>query len=269
MKIIVVDDELSALSTFLPNIVDDGDVDCKMFMSKPRSALEYARIHPVDVAFLDIKMPEIDGIVLAERLLAIRPEIKIVFISAYVDDEQAIIEKLGGKVAGFCHKPYSKDELLSLITSLKGDVQQPRLFIKTFDFFDLFVNGVAVDFSSSKAKELLALLTDANGCYVTMDKAIGSLWPDKNTDLSKRLYRDAVTRLRLTLQEVGAKDLVIFERGRAVIDTTAATCDLWDFLKNGGNFSGRYLPAYDWSIITESSLERLKQQPTTKSHTTN
>lgn len=269
MKIIVVDDEISALSTFLPNVVDDGDVECKMFMSKPRSALEYARIHAVDVAFLDVKMPEIDGLVLAERLIAIRPEIKIVFISAYVSDEQAIIEKLGDNVAGFCHKPYSKEQLLNLIATLKGDEKQARLFIKTFDFFDLFVNGVAVNFSSLKAKELLALLTDANGCYVTMDKAIGNLWPNKNADLSKRLYRDAVTRLRLTLQEVGAKDLVTFERGRAVINTSAASCDLWDFLKNGGNFSGRYLPAYDWSIITESSLERLKQQPITKRYTLN
>ena len=90
MKIIVVDDELSALNTFLPNVVDNTEIECKMFMNAPRSALEYVRINKVDVAFLDIRMPEIDGVDLAERMLEINPELKIVFISAYSKDEKAI-----------------------------------------------------------------------------------------------------------------------------------------------------------------------------------
>lgn len=257
MKIIVVDDELSALNTFLPNVVDDTDVECKMFMNAPRSALEYVRINRVDVAFLDVKMPEIDGVDLAERMLAVSPELKIVFISAYAKDEKAICERLNGKVAGFCHKPYSAESVKNLLASLSAQGGKPKLYLRTFDAFDLFVGGVAVDFSSSKAKELLALLTDARGSYVTMDTAIGNLWADKNAELGKRLYRDAVCRLRLTLKGVGAEDLVTFERGRAVINTSLATCDMWEFLQSGGAFSGRYMPQYDWSIVTEAMLEQL------------
>ncbi|MDE6442504.1 MAG: response regulator [Clostridia bacterium] len=259
MKIIVVDDELSALNTFLPNVVDSLNVECKMFMNAPRSALEYVRINKVDAAFLDIKMPEIDGIDLAERMLDLNPEIKIVFISAYAKDEEQIRKKLNGRVAGFCHKPYRKETLSALIAGF-GQKDKPEIFLKTFDAFDLFINGVAVDFSSRKAKELLALLTDARGSYVSMDTAIGNLWADKPADLGKRLYRDAVCRLRLTLKEKGAEELVTFERARTVINTGAATCDMWDFIKNGGIFSGRYMPQYDWSIITESMLEQLKNK---------
>lgn len=257
MKIIIVDDELSALNTFLPNVVDDVNIECKMFMNAPRAALEYVRINKVDVAFLDIKMPEIDGVDLAERMLALRPELKIVFISAYAKDEKAITERLNGRVAGFCHKPYSTETVTRLLVSLHKTAS-PKLFLRTFDAFDLFVDGVAIDFSSSKAKELLALLTDARGSYVTMDTAIGNLWADKNAELGKRLYRDAVCRLRLTLKEVGAEHLVTFERGRAVIDTRAATCDLWDYFSGKGVFSGRYMPQYDWSIVTEATLEQMK-----------
>ena len=260
MKIIVVDDELSALNTFLPNVVDDLRVECKMFMNAPRAALEYVRVNRVDAAFLDIRMPEIDGVELAERMLVLNPELKIVFISAYVKDERAIAERLGGRVAGFCHKPYSADRLTALIASLCAQTSRPKLFLRTFDAFDLFANGVAVDFSSAKAKELLALLTDARGSYVTMDTAIGNLWPDKNAELGKRLYRDAVCRLRLTLKEIGAAELVLFERGRAVIDTRIADCDMWEFVDKGGVFSGRYLPQYDWSIISEAALEQRSKQ---------
>lgn len=258
MKILIVDDELSALKTFLPNVIDDTEAECKMFMNAPRSALEYVRINKVDVAFLDIKMPEIDGIDLAERMLSVSPDIKIVFISAYAKDEKSICERLNGKVAGFCHKPYSAESVKTLLASLNAQ-GKPKLFLRTFDAFDLFAGGVAVNFSSSKAKELLALLTDARGSYVTMDTAIGNLWADKNAELGKRLYRDAVCRLRLTLKGIGAEALVSFERGRAVINTALANCDMWEFLQGSGVFSGRYMPQYDWSIVTEAMLEQLKK----------
>lgn len=259
MKIIVVDDEISALSTFLPNVVDDMDIECKMFMNAPRQALEYLRINDVQAVFLDIKMPEIDGVVLAERMLEIKPNLKIVFISAYAENEKEIIDRLNGKEVSFCHKPYRKETLLKILSALRESNDDEKPFLKTFDSFDLFVGGVAVDFSSSKAKELLALLVDAQGSYVTMDTAIGNLWPNKNAELAKRLYRDAVSRLRLTLKEAGAQDLVTFERARAVINVKAAECDLWNYLKRGGNFSGRYLPQYDWSIVTESFLQKQKE----------
>lgn len=259
MKMIVVDDELSALNTFLPNIIDDMNVECKMFMNAPRSALEYVRINTVDVAFLDIKMPEIDGIELAERMLDINPKLKIVFISAYIHDENSISKRLNGKVAGFCHKPYSEEKIKRLLATLDSKPSKPRIYLRTFDSFDLFVNGVAVDFSSSKAKELLALLTDARGSYITMDTAIGNLWADKNAELGKRLYRDAVCKLRLKLKQLDIEELVTFERGRAIINTKFATCDMWNFVEKGGVFSGRYLPQYDWSIITEATLEQMKK----------
>lgn len=259
MKIIVVDDEISALNTFLPNVIDDMSVECKMFMNAPRSALEYVRVNKVDVAFLDIRMPEIDGIDLAERMLAVNPELKIVFISAYAQDEKGIREKLKGKVAGFCHKPYSAENLKRLLASLNTDTTLPKIFLRTFDAFDLFVNGVAVNFPSAKSKELLALLTDAQGSYVTMDTAVGNLWPDKNAELGKRLYRDAVCKLRLKLNELGIAELVSFERGRAVINTRVAACDMWDFVLGVGVFSGRYMPQYGWSIIREATLEQMKK----------
>lgn len=256
MKIIVVDDEISALSTFLSSIVDDVEIECKMFMEKPDQALEYVKTEDVAAAFLDVKMPEIDGVTLAEKMLDARPDLKIIFISAFADNEDEILKRFEDKSISFCHKPYRKELLVKTLANLKETGAKKKPFLKTFDSFDLFVDGVAVDFSSTKAKELLALLTDAKGSYVTMDTAIGNLWPNKNLDLAKRLYRDAVSRLRLTLSDAGVDDLVTFERARSVINVNAATCDLWDYMEKGGKFSGRYMPQYDWSIVTESFLQK-------------
>ncbi len=254
MKIIVLDDELSSLSTFLPHIIDDSEIECQMFMNESIAAINYVKNNPVEVAFLDIKMPNANGIEVAKTMLSFKPDIKIVFISAYAENEKEIIEALDGKVAGFCHKPYRKETLLKMLAEFKKNPSVPKIFIKTLDRFDLFVNGVAVDFSSSKAKELFALLVDAKGSYVGLETAIDALWPNKNAELGKRLYRDAVSRLRLTLKEAGVEDLVTFERARAVINVKGATCDTWEILNDGTDYTGRYLTQYGWSILTESAL---------------
>lgn len=256
MKIIVVDDELAALNTFLPNVIDSPKVECKMFMNDPTAALDYAEAEAVDAAFLDINMPQIGGVELAERLIALRPRMKIVFISGYLEDEAALRQKFGENLAGCCCKPYDSEQLRRMIASLSA--AGPHLRLKMFDAFDLFSDGRAVRFSSSKSKELLALLADANGSYVSMETAIDALWENKNAELGKRLYRDAVCRLRLTLKEVGAEKLVTFGRGCAVIDTTAAECDYWEFLRGVGVFSGKYLPQYGWSLPRELTLETMK-----------
>ena len=70
MKIIVVDDETDALSNFLSHVLD-SDIEYKMFRDDPLSALEYVRTNNVDAAFLDINMPKINGVELAERLAKI------------------------------------------------------------------------------------------------------------------------------------------------------------------------------------------------------
>ena len=261
MNIIVIDDEIGALNTFLPVAVDDLGMECKMFMNAPRAALEYCRRNSIDAAFLDVVMPEINGVDLAERLVSVCPGIRIVFISAYAQNEAEIEKRIGGNLMGFLYKPYERERLTAFIARLKREGMQSEIFLRTFDAFDLFVDGTAVNFSSRKAKELLALLTDANGSYVTMDTAIGNLWPDKNAEFGKRLYRDAVCRLRMTLKDAGAEGLVTFERARAVINTRMASCDMWTYLKEGeGAFSGRYLPQYDWSIVTEAALEQMQKQ---------
>ena len=43
------------------------------------------------------------------------------------------------------------------------EVRNVHIFIRTFGYFDVFVDGVPILFRSEKAKELLALLVDRRG----------------------------------------------------------------------------------------------------------
>lgn len=246
----MLDDEAAALNNFLPLITDTG-FECRIFKDEPYAALDCVKAEKIDAAVLDVKMPKIDGITLAEEMIEIDSDIKIIIISGYCQNEDQIKKRLGDNLAAILYKPFDAAELNRVFASI---ATAPKIFIKTFNGFDLFVNGKAVRFSSAKAKELLALLTDANGSYVQMETAACYLWQNKDAERGKNLYRDAVCRLRLTLQQNGIERLVRFERGRAIIDVELAECDYWDILKNGGVFIARYLPQYEWAVDTEAML---------------
>ena len=57
-----------------------------------------------------------------------------------------------------------------------------RIVIRTFGYFDIFVDGETIPFSCKKAKELLALLVDRRGGFVTTGDAISYLWEDECTE---------------------------------------------------------------------------------------
>ena len=194
MKIIVVDDEMSALHAFLNEIIEEQGVEYKFYRDDIAAVCKYTAENAVDAAFLDINMPKMNGIELAEKLIKISPALKLVFITGLSVTESDLPENVRQHTAGFLYKPYDMSRLLMLMSLIKD--KRRVLKAEMFDTFDCFVDGNKVNFSSSKSKELFALLLAYNGKTLTMGDAIAHLWPDGEADKSKILYRDAVWRLR-------------------------------------------------------------------------
>ena len=83
-----------------------------------KKAIDYIRENPVDVVMLDIKMPVMDGLAVAEILNAEYPSVKIVVLSGYAWFEyaqQAI--RLG--VSEYLLKPIKNDEIRAAMTKIK------------------------------------------------------------------------------------------------------------------------------------------------------
>ena len=55
------------------------------------------------------------------------------------------------------------------------DINMDKVYVKTFGGFDLYYRGELIYFSSSKAKELLAVLVDWRGKAVTLAHLAGVL----------------------------------------------------------------------------------------------
>ncbi len=79
-------------------------------------ALEKSRRHSgkIDLMVSDMVMPGMNGRELAERMKAVRPELKIMFMSGYVADELLQSES-GVREYSFLQKPFSPETLLSKI----------------------------------------------------------------------------------------------------------------------------------------------------------
>lgn len=245
MKIIIVDDEMSALHTFLTDVIERSDIDYKFFKDDRQEIAEYVQKNDVSAAFLDVCMPKIDGVQLAGELISYSPDIEIVFITAMDITKDDLPADIAAHTKGFLYKPYEANDLLYFLSSI--DREAPRLKAKMFGSFDCFLNGNLIRFSSSKSKELFALLLTYNGKALTMSDAISQLWPDMDLDKSKPLYRDAVWRLRKTLQNISF-NCVNFERAQLILDKQNISCDYWDYLDGALPApTGCFLKSYGWS----------------------
>ncbi len=88
IRIMIVDDEKVALDELKFILSAYEDIHVIGAFTDPRKALETILITDVDVVFLDISMPEIDGFMIAQAILKLKNPPYIVFATAY--DEYAI-----------------------------------------------------------------------------------------------------------------------------------------------------------------------------------
>jgi signal transduction histidine kinase len=84
----------------------------------PAEACQLFEKHQNDIALLltDVIMPEMNGPALAQRLVAIRPELRVLFVSGYTE-EVPVLNAPGNK-SQFLAKPFSSATLIAAVADL-------------------------------------------------------------------------------------------------------------------------------------------------------
>ena len=73
---------------------------------------------------------------------------------------------------------------------------EKRVSIRTFGYFDVFVDDRPIAFRNEKSKELFALLVDRRGGFVSSEEAIGFLWENEPANpVTLARYRKVALRL--------------------------------------------------------------------------
>ncbi len=112
LSILVVDDETIVRESLGAWLREDGhDVDTA---ETARRALRMASDKKYDLALLDIKMPNMDGLELQERFAQADPDITVVIMTAYASVETAV-KALKAGAYDYLVKPFDPDELSHLI----------------------------------------------------------------------------------------------------------------------------------------------------------
>lgn len=214
MIAICVDDEPILLSWLSRIVSASPDIEKMEPFTNEEAALDYARHHSFDIAFLDVELRAMDGVTLAQQLRAIRPDCGIVFCTGHAGYAVDAITRLN--VDGYLLKPIESAAVQREIDRIKARFQ-PDDTLLTVDlsggisFFDRA--GKPIRFRRTKTEQLLAVLVQQNGQSLSTRELCELLWDDSTT--SQYLYEknenylsQLFTDLRHTLEECNAQDVL-------------------------------------------------------------
>ena len=263
MRAIVVDDEMLMIRRFVRLTADFGDLDIIGQFECAEDALGFARDNKIDVAFIDIKMPVVDGLELASKLKKLRSDLLIVFVTAY-DEFIRQSNEIGGDY--YIIKPYSRQILENMMKKIRllARGQEKKIYIRTFGHFTVLKKdsrGVETPVPiTGKAKEILAYVVTKRGKEVSNSEIYFTLWPERPySNENMGVYYNACRRLRKVLADESINDLLISTSRGKMLNTDIADCDYYSWLDNPGArgedaFEGMFLSEYSWGEAILSEL---------------
>lgn len=287
MLILAVDDEPIALRYMERTLkkIYDGQRDVKILCSDNYiDALEAIRCvkEKPDIAFLDVEMPEMNGIELARRLQEENPRMNIIFVTAY--DEFAL-DAINLYASGYITKPYMQTEIEKELEHLRYPIQKPeeehtlseketsedtnssaaggsvfskkknvekKLRIQCFGNFEVFSNERPLHFQRRGSKEILAFLVSRKGASCTRLEISSAIWETaEEIEQKKDYFRILISALRQTLKRYDAEEVLITTRDSFAIDKQAVECDFYRYLDGDRSpqyqYRGVFMQQYTWA----------------------
>ncbi|MCQ2501759.1 MAG: response regulator, partial [Lachnospiraceae bacterium] len=181
---------------------------------------------PIDIAFLDIDMPDMTGIQLAKYLREFLPNLNIIFVSAY---DQYGMEAYKIHASGYLLKPVVLDSLREELQHLRYPIEDEKtLYFRCFGNFEVLLDGAPLIFKLDKTKEMLAYLFDHRESMCGNNEIMCALWEDDNhVSYLKQLRKD----LTDTFEEVGMGSMLVKKYGKIGLFTNGKQSDIQEWLK--------------------------------------
>jgi two-component system, response regulator PdtaR len=186
-RILVAEDE-TIIRLDLRGLLERAGYDVVAEARDGEEAVELARVHQPDLALLDVKMPRLDGIEAARRMLEERP-IPIVILTAF--DQRELVDRAAeAGVYGYLVKPFREQDVVP-----------------------------AIELAKARYEELVAVRADADSLAQALaDRKVIERAKGLLMEREKLSEADAFTRLRKASQ-VSGRPL------RVIADAVIATFD--------------------------------------------
>lgn len=226
-RAIIVDDEPAAIGKLEKMLLETEGMRIIGTFTDPVAALEFVQQNQTDIAFLDIEMPKLTGIELADRLMDIQNTINIVFVTAY---SEYAVDAFRCHALDYLLKPVEKERLHMTISRLSYIAALPvlsphRVTVNCFGRLTVTIDGQPLKFRTSKAEELFAYLVDNNGQPVHRNHIMDAFWNDYDGDRALILFNTTLHYLKKAFLQFGVKLSVIHHRGSYSLDMSGIECD--------------------------------------------
>lgn len=180
--VFIVDDNLNHSAGIKQLLELQSDYQVAGIANNGEEAVKKLSDFKVDLILMDINMPEMDGIVAIQQLIASNPDLKILALTGY-DDPDLIFRAMKSGVKGYILKTMVTSQLVGAIEEiLAGKVYlPPSLATKFFDEFQTWVGKnsrpdpakhALLGYLTTREKEVLRLLTEGITYKGVADKLV-------------------------------------------------------------------------------------------------
>ncbi len=118
MKLIIVDDS-SIIRKAIEKYISKYDLEIVGTASDGKKGLELFSQTLPDLVTLDITMPEMDGLTTLREIMKIKPDTKVIIISAQ-SDKSTVLAALEEGAADFIPKPFNEEKLDAVLSKIVG-----------------------------------------------------------------------------------------------------------------------------------------------------
>jgi DNA-binding NarL/FixJ family response regulator len=136
IKVLLVDDQTLIRQGIRLLLEIEPDIQVVGQAGNGRAAIEQVEaLHP-DVVLMDVRMPEMDGVAATRELSAHHPEVKVIILTTFEDDE-TVFEGLKAGARGYLLKDISSEEMAQAVRKVAAGeaLIEPRLTRKVLAEF--------------------------------------------------------------------------------------------------------------------------------------
>jgi two-component system, LytTR family, response regulator len=279
LKVIAVDDEYISLERLKRILNDISYVELIGTWSDPQQVMAFLKTtnQKIDIAFLDIEMPQINGLQLAEEILINDIQTEVVFLTAH---NQYAVEAFKVHASNYLLKPIDIDEIKKCLHYFDQNKQLEKketnemIIVDGFGGFQCRIGeDLTIKWRTKKAEELVALLLHYDHIKgVPRERIMEILWPNmESTKASNNLYSNCYY-IKKELEKHGIQNFLLRDKDKYFIQIPEEQVDFlffsmrFDFenytleeLKEAAKlYNGMYLKGkgYEWAYSKGVWLEK-------------
>ena len=224
MVSLTVDDHEAVTRLMRKMLADIDPQGTHLSATSAEEALEILELGNIQVLFLDIEIPNMSGVEMAQKLTKEYPKLNVIFVTGH---PEYAYQALKVHCCGFITKPIEERDIMEELERLRPEnrklpVKFGREKLTVLCGEEFRINGSDPEefFTRDRTHEMFAYLIYRGGAMCSNSEIITVMFGIQSEEKEKQnILRQYVSDMRAKLRELGAEDLIKKRYGKIGLDT--------------------------------------------------